>query len=76
VAVKLQADWLLTVLFISAAPVGYFFFWTRRCPECGRHLTDRREMLSATAYRILSRCGRCQIDWDTGLLGDTKCDDS
>jgi len=69
-------DWLMALPFIAALPMGYYFFWVRRCPECGRRLVSRRESLgSTTTYRWLSRCDHCQIDWDTRTIGDTKYDD-
>jgi uncharacterized membrane protein YfcA len=75
-AVRYDNRWLFGLPFVVAIPVGYYFFWVRRCPECGSRLASRREMLGArTTYRFLSRCERCQIDWDTGLLGDTNHDD-
>ncbi len=74
--VRFDYDWLMGLPFVAAVPVGYYFFWVRRCPECGQRVTSRREMLgSTTSYRVLSRCDHCQIDWDTGHLGDTNHDD-
>lgn len=76
VSVRLQADWMIGLPFFAALPVGYYFFWVSRCPECGHRLTSHREMLGgSTAYRLLSRCDRCKIDWDTGQIGDTSYDD-
>ena len=75
-AARFDQQWLTVLLFISAVPVGYCFLCVRRCPECGQRLASRREMLgSSTTYRLLSRCDHCQIDWDTGLTGDTNYDD-
>jgi hypothetical protein len=75
-ALQFDNHWLMGLPFLAAVPVGYYFFWVRRCPECGSRLAARREMLgTTTTYRLLSRCDRCQIDWDTGLLGDTNNDE-
>ena len=75
IAVRFNCDWLIGVPFVAAVPIGYYFFWMRRCPECGHQLADLREMVgSTTTYRLLSRCNHCLIDWDTGLLGDTNYD--
>ncbi len=72
----LHAEWLVAVLFVAAVPVGNYFFAVSRCPDCGQRLTTQRKMSDySTAYRVLSRCDQCQIDWDTGLLGDTRYDD-
>ena len=73
--VRFDYHWFMGLPFVAAIAVGSYF-WERRCPECGLPLVSRREMLGGTThYRVFSRCARCQIDWDTGLLGDTNYDD-
>ena len=75
-AVWFDFPWLAALPFLASLPVGYYFFWVKRCPECGQRLTSRREMLGAsTEFRLLQRCDRCHIDWDTRLIGDTKYDE-
>ncbi len=76
ISLLLDANWLMTVPFVGALPVGWYFFTTGQCPECGQPLTTCREVVGvSTTYKILSRCGHCDIDWDTGLLGDSRHDD-
>lgn len=75
-AIYVEMEWLAGVPFIAAVPFGYYFFWVRTCPECGRRLAEHSEPLNApTRFRVLSRCEQCQIDWDTGVVHDTRYDD-
>jgi hypothetical protein len=68
--------WIAAIPFFVAVPIGWYFFWPRRCPECGGRLISRDEPIGTTSrIRILARCPKCQVDWDTGMVGDTKYDD-
>ncbi len=71
-----RSEWLMVVPFLAAIPIGNYFFTVERCPVCDQPLMTYREPDGfSTAYRVLSRCGQCEIDWDTGILGDTRYDD-
>ena len=70
-SVYLDSSILQTVLFLPVIVVGYFYYYRRRCPECGSHLAIRQEYIHGTKrFRLLFDCPRCQIAWDTGQLGD------
>jgi hypothetical protein len=76
VSVRLQMHVLAGVPFFLAVPLGFYFFCVRRCPECGSRLSNHNELRTdTTGFRILSRCERCQVDWDTGFRGDSKYSD-
>jgi hypothetical protein len=62
--------------FLVAVPIGWYFFWPRRCPQCGGRLRTRDDAIAGTTeYRILAVCAKCEIDWDTGMKGDTTYND-
>ncbi len=76
VADRVEIDWLAAIPFLIAPLVGYYLFWVRHCPECGGRLISRKEFIrSTTKFRWISRCERCQVDWETGIRGDTIYDD-
>jgi hypothetical protein len=67
---------LAAVPFFLAVPVSWYFFWPRRCPQCGGRLRSLDDPVPAsTKYRILAVCSRCEINWDTGMTGDTAYND-
>jgi hypothetical protein len=73
---RFDADWIAGVPFLLAMPIGWFFFWTKRCPVCARRLQARKDgQDNSTKYMLFSRCDRCKVDWDTGIVGDTRHDD-
>lgn len=70
---QLNADWLAGVPFLLAVPIGWLFFVTWRCPLCAQQLrTEKVELAKSTKYAIFSRCDRCKIDWDTGVIADRR----
>jgi hypothetical protein len=70
----LKIEWLAAVPFLCVLPCGYLWFWVRRCPDCGDRLSCRRENHpTTTIFRIVLRCDRCLVDWDTGYRGDYDC---
>jgi hypothetical protein len=69
----LKLEWLAALPFLFILPLGHFWFWVRRCPACGDRLSRRQQNHpTTTAYRIVLRCDRCVVDWDTGYRGDSK----
>ncbi len=61
---------ILVPLAILSASI-YFYFYRRRCPQCGGLLSFRREPIAPTTrFRWLFDCPRCRISWDTGVVGD------
>jgi hypothetical protein len=62
-----------TILFLTPAVIGYFYYYRRRCPECGNSLAVRRDFISGTRrFRLMMDCVRCQIAWDTGQVIDEE----
>lgn len=67
---------LAAIPFFVAVPVGWYFFWPRRCPQCRSRLRSRDDPIEGTTeYRILAVCSTCDVTWDTGLMGDTAYND-
>ena len=66
-------SFLLTILFLTPAVIGYFYYYRRRCPECRGRLAVRREFIQGTRrFRMLLDCPHCQIAWDTGHVIDEE----
>ncbi len=71
-----EADWIAELPALLAVPIGWFFFWKWRCPICAQRLqTKKVDLANSTKYSVYSRCDRCKIDWDTGIIGDARYDD-
>jgi len=74
--IRLEQPVVAALPFFVAVPIGWYFFWPRRCPQCGGRVRTRDERIAGgTEYRILAVCPRCAINWDTGLTGDTRWGD-
>jgi apolipoprotein N-acyltransferase len=72
---RLDQPLVAALPFFVAVPVGWYFFWPRRCPQCGGRLRTREDPVpDGTKYRILAVCPKCEVNWDTGLTGDTAYD--
>jgi len=66
---------LAGIPFLCAAPIGYYFFVPKRCPECGQKLACYSDFFeNSTEFRNMGSCQRCRINWDYGTCGDTKYD--
>ena len=64
----------LVPILLFAGGVFYFHF-VKRCPQCRKPLRYRREMIAGTTrYRALHDCAKCQVTWDSGVVGDQKND--
>jgi hypothetical protein len=69
---RLEQPLVAALPFFVAMPIGCYFFWPRRCPECRGRLRTRDDAIEGTTeYRILAVCSQCGVVWDTGLKGDT-----
>ncbi|NBR86201.1 MAG: hypothetical protein EBS84_20690 [Proteobacteria bacterium] len=54
---------------------AFYFHFVKRCPQCRTPLRYRREMIAGTTrYRALHDCAKCQVTWDSGVVGDQKND--
>lgn len=59
------------VLLAVAFVVSLFYWYPRRCPECGSRLKLRGDYFGTnTQYRCFLDCYRCKIAWDTGVVSD------
>src|SRR5262245_18015037 len=80
IALAALAAWLMRRYYNNVAPImpfalpaviGFFYYLRRRCPACHRRLKVRRDYFAGTRrFRLLLDCPRCQIAWDTGVIGD------
>jgi apolipoprotein N-acyltransferase len=70
---RLEQPVVAALPFFVAVPIGWYLFWPRRCPQCGGRLRTRDDAIEGTTeYRILAVCPRCEVDWDTGMKGDSR----
>ena len=70
-AVHYDSRLILMALFFLPLVIGYFYYSHHRCPECRSRLIVRHDYIGGTqTFRMLLDCPRCQIAWDTGLIGD------
>jgi hypothetical protein len=74
-SVHLESGFVAGAAFFAACAVGIYFHYFKRCPQCHHRLEFRRDPIGATFYRAIYCCDRCQIDWDSNEIGDTRHDD-
>ena len=64
-------DLFLPFALFGAIALASFFYYRRRCPQCGGRLVFRRDYIAGTRrFRCLHDCHRCDIAWDRREVGD------
>jgi hypothetical protein len=67
-----SVDTLLAAPVLICSMVLFaFFYYRRRCPECGDILRFRRDYFPGSSlFRCLHECHRCKIAWVRPDIGD------
>jgi len=67
-----SVDTLVTApVLICGMMLFAFFYYRRRCPECGDVLRFRRDYFpETTLFRCLHECVRCRTAWVRAEVGD------